>query len=69
MVGEIIVAVACNLVALLILVSGVSTAKSNGIIVTSVKMLGTLGGIVGGYFITPVISDKVYSYSGVTEVL
>ena len=64
MVAEIIVAVVCNLIALLILISGVFTAKSNGLRVTLIKFVGTLGALVGSYFLTPTISNALYGING-----
>lgn len=68
MVANIIVAVACNLVALLVLLSGLFSAKSNGLKVTLVKLFFVVGGVVGSYFLTPVISDKLYNIEKVPEL-
>ena len=63
MVGNIIVAVAVNLVAVAILLSGIFSAKSNGIKVTLVKFFMTLAGAVGAYFLAPFLSDKLLEAS------
>lgn len=66
MLTEILVAVACNLIAFLILISGIFTAKSNGIRVTLVKFFGVVGALVGIYFLTPVVSDALFGINGVS---
>lgn len=67
--ANVIVAVACNLVAVLLLVSGIISAVSNGTKVTLIKMIMVIGGGVGAYFLTPVISNKVYKINGMETVL
>ena len=67
--ADIIVAVACNLVAALILISGIFSAISNGVKVTLVKLFLMVSGGVGAYFLTPVISDKLYAVDGVSAFL
>lgn len=69
MVANIIVAVACNLIAVLILLSGIFTAKSNGLIVTLVKFFIAVGGLVGAYFLTPVLSDLICGVDKVPELI
>ena len=59
MVGNIIVAVACNLVAVMILVSGIFSGLKNGWKVSLVKLFLTAGSFFGSYFLTPVISDAI----------
>ena len=59
MVGNIIVAVACNLVAVMILVSGIFSGIKNGWKVSLVKLFLTAGSLVGVYFLTPTLSDKL----------
>ena len=68
MVKPILIAVACNLVALLILVNGIITSAKNGWKVTLTKFIFLLGGLVGAYFLTPVVSNKLLSiaYNGGT---
>lgn len=68
MVANIIVAVICDLIAALVLVSGIFTAKSNGLKVTLVKLFGAAGGLVGAYFVTPVFSNLLYSVEKVPEL-
>jgi hypothetical protein len=67
--ADIVVAVVCNLVAVLFLVSGIFSAISNGVKVTFVKLFLTAGGGVGAYFLTPVASDKIYAVKGVETAL
>ena len=69
MVGNIIVACICNLLAVLILVSGIFTARSNGLKVTLVKFIIALGGLVGAYFLVPTLSNKLYSIEKIPEFL
>ena len=52
--ANVIVAVACNLVAVLILFSGLFSALRIGWKVSLTKFILTLGGGVGAYFLTPV---------------
>ena len=59
MFGNIIVAVACNLVAVMILVSGIFSGLKNGWKVSLVKLFLTAGSFFGSYFLTPVISDAI----------
>lgn len=67
--GNIIVAIACNLVAALILFSGIFSATRNGWKVSLTKFILTLGGGVGAYFLTPVISNKLYAVEKVPSLL
>ena len=69
MVANIIVAVACNLIAVLLLLSGIFTAKSNGFTVTLVKFIIALCGLVGAYFVTPVLSNLLYGVEKVPELI
>ena len=59
MVGNIIVAVLCNLVAAMILVSGIFSGIKNGWKVSLVKLFLTAGSLVGVYFLTPTFSDNL----------
>lgn len=59
MVGNITVAVLCNLVAAMILVSGIFSGIKNGWKVSLVKLFLTAGSLVGVYFLTPTLSDKL----------
>ena len=67
--ANVIVAVACNLVAALILFSGLFSALRIGWKVSLTKFILTLGGGVGAYFLTPVISDKLYAVEKVPALL
>lgn len=67
--ADIIVAIICNLIVTLILVSGVLSAISNGVRVTLVKLGMTIIGGVGAYFLTPVISGLLYKVEGVIDLL
>lgn len=67
--GNIIVAIACNLVAALILFSGIFSGIRNGWKVSLTKFILTLGGGIGAYFLTPVISDKLYAVEKVPSLL
>ena len=69
MFGSIIVAVACNLVAFLIILSGVLTAKRDGFRVTLIKFVLSLGGLVGAFFCTPLVSSALYAVDKVPELL
>ena len=64
-----IVAIICNLIVTLILISGVLSAISNGVRVTLIKLGITVAGGVGAYFLTPVISKPLYGIAGVEELL
>lgn len=57
--AEIIVAICCNVVAALILVSGIFTAMRQGWKVSLVRLFLTAGAAVGSYFLMPVLSDKL----------
>ena len=59
MVGNIIVAVGCNLVAVMILVSGIFSGIKNGWKVSLVKLFLSVGSFFGSYFLTPTLSDKL----------
>lgn len=65
---EIIVAIICNLIAALVLVSGVLTSLKCGWKVALTKFLLVGGGAVGTFFLTPVLSDKLLgiTHSGVS---
>lgn len=67
--ANIIVAIACNLVALSILISGIFNAIHNGFRVTLIKFIMALGGGVGAYFLTPYVSNKFYGIEGMSTVL
>lgn len=67
--ANIIVAVACNLVAVFILISGIFSAIRDGWKVSLTKLFLVIGGGVGTYFLTPVASDKFYTIEGVETVL
>ena len=57
--AEIIVAICCNVVAALILVSGIFTAMRQGWKVSLIRLFLTAGAAVGSYFLMPVLSDKL----------
>ena len=57
--AEIIVAIICNLIASLVLVSGVLTSLKCGWKVALTKFLLVGGGAVGTFFLTPVLSNKL----------
>ena len=57
--AEIIVAIICNLIVALVLVSGVLTSLKCGWKVALTKFLLVGGGAVGTFFLTPVLSDKL----------
>ena len=59
MIGNIIVAVLCNLVTVMILVSGIFSGIKNGWKVSLVKLFLTAGSFFGSYFLTPVSSDAM----------
>ena len=59
MVGNIIVAVICNLVAVMILVSGIFSGIKNGWKVSLIKLFLAVGSFFGSYFLTPVLSDNL----------
>ena len=59
MVGNIIVAVLCNLVAAMIVVSGIFSGIKNGWKVSLVKLFLTVGSFFGAYFLTPVLISKL----------
>lgn len=67
-VKTILIAVACNLIAVLVLVNGIITSAKNGWKVTLTKFIFLLGAITGAYFLTPVISNKILgiAYNGST---
>lgn len=65
---EILVAIACNLVATLILVSGIFTSLRSGWKVALTRLILTLGSVVGTYFLTPFLSDKIWSVNGVATL-
>lgn len=69
MITDIIVAIACDAIAVLILISGILSAIRDGGRVALTKLLLVLGGGVGTYFLTPVISDKFYTIEGIETVL
>lgn len=69
MIGSIIVAIACNLIVALILVSGIFNALHNGVRINLIKLFMTLCGGVSAYFLTPVISNKFYGIEGMRTVL
>lgn len=66
---NVIVAVACNVVAALILMSGIFSSIRDGWKVTLIKLGLTLSGGVGAYFLTPVVSDALCELEGVSEFL
>ena len=53
---EIIVAIICNLLAALVLVSGILTSLKCGWKVSLTKFIMVICGAVGTYFLTPVLS-------------
>ena len=57
--SEIVVAIICNLVAALLLTSGVLTSLKCGWKVALTKFCLMLGGVAAAYFLTPFISDKI----------
>ena len=57
--AEIIVAIICNLIAALVLVSGVLTSLKCGWKVALTKFLLVGGGAVGTFFLTPILSNKL----------
>ena len=57
--ASIIVAVACNLIAALILVSGILSTVKSGIRVAGLRLFLTIAGGVGAFFLTPVISNAL----------
>jgi hypothetical protein len=67
--ANVIVAVACNLVATFILISGIFSSIRDGWKVALTKLILVLGGGVGTYFLTPVVSDKFYAVEGIETVL
>lgn len=69
MVGTIITAVAYNLVAVFILISGIFSAVRDGVKITLIKLFLTLCGGVGAYFLTPYISKKIYKISWISTAL
>ena len=58
--SEILVAIICNLVAGLILISGVLTSLRCGWKVSLIKLFLTLGAGVGTFFLSPFLSDKLW---------
>lgn len=56
---DILVAIGFNLIAVLILVSGIFSALKNGVRVSLVKFILTLGAGVGCYFLIPTLVDKI----------
>lgn len=67
--ADIIVAIIVNLVAALVLVSGVMSAVRNGVKVTVVKLVMMLCGGVGAFFLTPVVNKAIYGVEGAPELL
>ena len=67
--ANVIVAVACNLIATFILISGIFSSIRDGWKVALTKLILVLGGGVGTYFLTPVVSDKFYAVEGIETVL
>ena len=61
---SIIVAIICNVVMALILLSGVLSAMGNGVRVTLIKAGLTIAGGVGAYFLTPVVGSGLYGVEG-----
>ena len=57
--GNIIVAVVCNLIAVMILVSGIFSGIKNGWKISMLKLGLTAGCLVGTYFLTTVVSDTI----------
>lgn len=57
--ASIIVAIVCNLIAVLILVSGILTTVKAGIRVAGTRLFFTIASCVGAFFLTPVVSDLV----------
>lgn len=69
MVGDIIVAVLCNLVAAMILVSGIFSGINHGLKISLIKLFLTAGSLVGVYFLTPTLSDKLLGIAVDSETL
>lgn len=63
MVSNIIVAVACNLVATLILLGGILSTCKVGIRIAGLRLFLTIAGGVGAYFLTPIFSNKLLGIS------
>lgn len=57
--AEIIVAIICNLVAALVLICGLLSSNKSGWRVSLSRLVLVLAGVVGTYFLTPVVSSKV----------
>ena len=66
--ANVIVVIACNLVAVLLLASGIISAMHNGIKVTLVKLSSILVGGVGAYFLTMLCSKKLYKIGGISDL-
>ena len=67
--ADIVVAIACNLVAAFILISGIFSSIRDGWKITLTKLILILGGGVGAYFLTSVLSDELYAVEGVDTLL
>lgn len=65
----IIVAIICNLIMALLILSGVLSAMRNGIKLTLIKLFMMLTGGVGAYFLAPLISNSIYKIEGMEALL
>lgn len=58
-----VVAIACNLIVVLIILSGIFSTLRSGIRVSGLRLLFTILGGVGAYFLTPAISTPILNLS------
>lgn len=65
---SVIIAIVCNLTMVLILASGIMSAIRDGVKTSIVKLVLTLSGGVGAFFLTPVIHDTIYGVDGVPTI-